>query len=192
MQAYTIFNTPVITPVMRAAFRFCQYLLGWKVQGKRADLEKCVYIAAPHTSNWDFPLMLSVCFTVGIRSRWIGKHTLFPWPVGGLMRYLGGISIDRRKASNTVEQMKEQYDQRDNLELIITPEGTRSKVGEWKSGFYRIAVAADVPVVPAAVHAPDKVVIIGEPFYPTGDYERDLAEIRKFYDGRIGLRPDLT
>jgi len=190
MLSRTIFNTPVITPVARAGFRCCQYLFGWSVRGKRADLDKCVYVAAPHTSNWDFPLMLSVCFTVGIRSRWIGKHTLFPPVVGAVMHWLGGISIDRRKASNTVEQMRSYYEERENLELVITPEGTRSKVKEWKSGFYRIATAADVPIVMAAVHAPEKVVIISEPFYPTGDYEADLAEIMKFYDGKIGFRPD--
>jgi 1-acyl-sn-glycerol-3-phosphate acyltransferase len=106
------------------------------------------------------------------------------------MYWLGGISIDRRKAGNTVEQMRVNYEQRDNLELIITPEGTRSKVREWKSGFYRIAKAANVPIVPAAVHAPEKVVIIGDPFYPTGDYEADLAEILKFYEGKVGFCPD--
>jgi len=190
MLSRTIFNTPVITPVARVGFQFLQYIFGWKVRGSKADLEKCVYVAAPHTSNWDFPLMLSVCFTVGIKSRWIGKHTLFPPVVGAIMYWLGGISIDRRKASNTVGQMREYYEQRENLELVITPEGTRSKVKEWKSGFYRIATAANVPIVPAAVHAPEKTVIIGEPFYPTGDYEADLAEIMKFYDGKVGFRPE--
>ena len=192
MQSRTIFNTPVVTSVMRALFRLIQSLIGWKVQGHRADVEKCVYIAAPHTSNWDFPLMLCVCFTVGIRSRWIGKHALFPWPFGGLMKYLGGIPIDRRKSTNMVEQMREQYEQRDNLELVITPDGTRSKVKKWKSGFYHIAVAANVPIVMAAVHAPDKVVIIDEPFYPTGDYDQDMLKIHAFYEGRVGLRPELS
>lgn len=192
MQNRTIFNTPLITPVARVCFRLVQYLLGWRVQGQRADVDKCVYIAAPHTSNWDFPLMLSVCFTVGIRARWVGKHTLFPPLFGGIMSYLGGIPIDRRKSANTVEQMRDQYASRDNLELIITPEGTRSKVKEWKSGFYHIAMAADVPIVMAAVHSPDKIVVIREPFYPTGDYDQDMVTIKQFYEGRIGLRPELT
>ncbi len=136
--------------------------------------------------------MLSVCFAVGIQARWIGKHTLFRWPFAWFMHWLGGISIDRRKTSNTVEQMRVQYKKRDHLELIITPEGTRSKVKHWKSGFYRIAIAADVPVMMAAVHAPDKVVILSEPFYPTGDYDKDMIEIKDFYMGKIGFRPDHT
>jgi 1-acyl-sn-glycerol-3-phosphate acyltransferase len=136
--------------------------------------------------------MLSICFDIGIQARWVGKHTLFPWPFAGLMSWLGGISVNRNKAANVVEQMQAQYELRDRLELIITPEGTRSKVKEWKSGFYRIAVAAEVPIVLAAVHAPEKTVFISEPFYPTGDYGRDLIDIKKFYDGKIGFRPDLT
>jgi 1-acyl-sn-glycerol-3-phosphate acyltransferase len=171
---------------------WCQTLLGWRVEGQRANLNKCVYIAAPHTSNWDFPLMLSVCFTVGIQARWIGKHTLFPWPFAGIMHWLGGIAIDRSKAGDTVEQMRVQYEQRDRLELIITPEGTRSKVEGWKSGFYHIAIAAGVPIMMAAVHAPDKVVILSEPFYPTGNYDKDMIEIKRFYAGKIGFRPEQT
>ncbi len=162
-------------------------MIGWKIEGQRADVDKCVYIAAPHTSNWDFPLMLSVCFTVGIRARWIGKHTLFRWPFGFLMSWLGGVPVDRRRAGNTVDQMREHFEARDNLELIITPEGTRSKVNEWKSGFYHIAMAANVPIVMAAVHAPDKVVVIADPMYLSGDYDKDMIEIRKHFEGRIGL-----
>ncbi len=192
MKSRTIFNTPIVSAVARAGFRLCQYLVGWRVQGTRPDLNKAVYAAAPHTSNWDFALMLSICFTVGIHARWIGKHTLFPWPFGWFMDWLGGISIDRTKAEDVVDQMREQFELRDRLELIITPEGTRSKVKEWKSGFYRIAVAANVPIILAAVHAPEKVVILSEPFHPTGDYENDLIEIKKFFDGKIGFRPDKT
>ena len=192
MQSYTVFNTPIIAPFVRACLMLCQTLLGWRVKGQRANLNKCIYIAAPHTSNWDFPLMLSVCFTVGIQARWIGKHTLFPWPFAWIMHWLGGISIDRSKAGNTVEQMRIQYEEQDNLELIITPEGTRSKVKDWKSGFYHIAIAADVPVMMAAVHAPDKVVILSEPFYVTGDYDKDMIEINKFYAGKVGLRRGQT
>lgn len=190
MQSITIFNTPVLTTIVRPLFRLAQRFRGWSVKGDRPDLDKCVYIAAPHTSNWDFLLMLSVCFTVGIRPRWIGKHTLFPPIVGSFMRWLGGISIDRRKKSNTVEQMCQHYERLDSLELIITPEGTRGRVDDWKTGFYRIAVAANVPIIPASVHVPGKVVEIGEPFHPTGDYETDLAEIMKFYEGKVGFRPE--
>jgi 1-acyl-sn-glycerol-3-phosphate acyltransferase len=192
MKSRTVFNTTIITPVIRCCFQLCHKLSGWKVNGTRPDLNHSVYVAAPHTSNWDFPLMLSVCFTIGIQARWIGKHTLFPWPFAGLMFWLGGISVNRSKATNVVEQMQAQYKLRDRLELIITPEGTRSKVKEWKTGFYRIAMAAEVPLVLAAVHAPEKTVFISEPFYPTGDYEKDLIEIKKFYDGKIGARADRT
>jgi len=136
--------------------------------------------------------MLAVCFIVRIQSRWIGKHTLFPFGLGWFMVWLGGVPIDRRKRSNMVEQMQEHFENSSSMELVITPEGTRSKVTEWKSGFYRIAVAAKVPIIMVAVHAPDKVVIFNEPFEPTGDYEADLAVMKKFYSGMIGFLPEKT
>ncbi len=192
MLSRTIFNTPVITPIARLLFRTGQWLAGWKIVGGRPNLDKCVYVAGPHTSNWDFPLMLSVCFCLKIQSRWIGKHTLFPPVIGGFMRWLGGISIDRRKSCNTVEQMRQEYERRDHLELVITPEGTRSKVREWKSGFYHIAVAARVPIVMAGLDAATKIVEISEPFYPTGDYAADLKVIKKFFEGKLGIRAERT
>ena len=190
MQSYTVFNTPIVTPLLSGCFKVGQTALGWRVEGQRPKLDRCIYIAAPHTSNWDFLLMLSVCFTVGIQGRWIGKHTLFPWPFQQIMFWLGGISIDRRKADGVVRQLQEQYAQQDTLELVITPEGTRSKVNKWKSGFYRIATTADVPIIMAAVDAPSKVVTLSEPFFTTGDYNKDMVEVNKFYSGKIGIHAD--
>ena len=192
MLTHTIFNTPIVTWCARQISRLLYASVGWSVKGHPPDVRKCIYICVPHTSNWDFAVMLAVCFIMRIRSRWIGKHTLFPFGLGWFMVWLGGVPIDRRKRGNMVEQMQEHFENNSSMELVITPEGTRSKVAEWKSGFYRIAVAANVPIIMVAVHAPGKFVIFNEPFHPTGDYETDMVEIMKFYEGMIGFHPENT
>ena len=119
----------------------------------------------------------------------MGKHTLFPkGPLGAIMRWFGGIAIDRRKRHNTVEQMAEEYRRRDELLVVITPEGTRSEVDRWKGGFYHIACAANVPIVLGFVDAKTKTTGLGPTFYPTGDYEADLKEIMAFYENMQGLK----
>ena len=189
MQNNTIFRTPVVAPLFRAVFRAITFILGWKIVGDRPEEKKCLLIAVPHTSNWDFPAMMAVAFTLRLPVNWMGKHTLFPaGPLGAIMRWFGGISIDRRKSHNTVEQMAEAYQQRDELMLIITPEGTRSEVERWKGGFYHIAVAAGVPIYLGSVDVATKTAGVGPAFYPTGDYEADLREMMAFYEGKQGFR----
>ena len=119
---------------------------GWRVEGEPPP-RKCVIIAAPHTSNWDFPFMLATAYVIGFRISWMGKHTLFWGPFGPLMRALGGIPVDRRAPQNLVQQVAERFARSDELILAIPPEGTRKKVEHWKSGFYQIACVARVPVV---------------------------------------------
>ncbi len=118
----------------------------------------------------------------------MGKHTLFPrGPLGAIMRWFGGISIDRRKSNNTVEQVAEEYRTRDELMVVIPPEGTRSAVERWKAGFYHIAQAADVPIILGYVDAKTKTMGLGPAFFPTGNYEADLKEIKAFYKDMRGI-----
>jgi 1-acyl-sn-glycerol-3-phosphate acyltransferase len=122
-------------------------LSGWRVEGRIPEDGKAVVIAAPHTSNWDLPLMLAVSYVLGIRPAWLGKVELFRWPFGGLMRWLGGLPVDRRVRQNLVQQAVARLDAVERLYLVIPPSGTRSRATHWKSGFYHIACGARVPIV---------------------------------------------
>lgn len=189
MQEQTIFRTPVVRHAFRWLFMLTCRLIGWKVVGKAPTEKKCILIAAPHTSNWDFPTMMVAAFVLGLDIHWMGKHTLFPkGPLGAIMRWFGGIPIDRRSNHNTVDQMVAHFRQRDALLVLITPEGTRSKVERWKEGFYHIAAGAEVPIYLGFVDASKKETGLGPAFYPTGDAARDIAEIRRFYGGKTGFR----
>lgn len=159
---------------------------GWKVEGHVPESKKFVVIAAPHTSNWDLPFMLGVAYTYRIQLRWMGKASLFWPPLGWLMTALGGIPIDRSKANDVVSQMVDIYTAADTLAVAIPPEGTRSKVRKWKTGFYNIAHGANVPIALGFLDYKRKVGGIGGVFTTTGDYAADLEEIKAFYAGVTG------
>ena len=167
-------------------------LWGWRVVGEVPDDKKLVFIAAPHTSNWDFPIFMSVVCHFGMRVRFLGKHTLFKGPLGWLFYYLGGIPVDRagRDASDAVDQAIEVFHAHDALILGIAPEGTRTKVRKWKTGFYRIAVGAGVPIGLAYIDSQKKAVGIHGVFYPTGDMAADMATIQAIYAEKAGVNPD--
>jgi 1-acyl-sn-glycerol-3-phosphate acyltransferase len=191
MQKQTIFKTPVVSGFFRYFFKICTRLIGWKIVGEKPADDKCVLIAAPHTSNWDFPTMMVAAFVLGMDVHWMGKHTLFPkGPLGAIMRWFGGIAIDRREARNTVEQMVAQYKKREQLLVLITPEGTRTRVDNWKAGFYHIAVGAGVPIYLGFVDTKTKQAGIMQAFYPTGDYQQDLPAIMQFYKDKQGFNDD--
>jgi 1-acyl-sn-glycerol-3-phosphate acyltransferase len=165
-------------------------LVGWKLSGQPpAGVKKWIILAAPHTSNWDLPLMLAMSFIYGIRVHWMGKHTLFMFPFGGLMRFLGGISIDRRSKQNTVQQMTEAFRKADSLILCIPAEGTRKRTEYWKSGFYHIARSADVPIVLGFLDYKRKIGGLADPLAATGDVKADMDKIRAFYAGMEGKYP---
>ncbi|MCB0273182.1 MAG: lysophospholipid acyltransferase family protein [Calditrichaeota bacterium] len=163
---------------------------GWKVENKMPDLKQTVLIVAHHTSNWDFSHGLAISFKLNINPYWIGKHTLFKKPFGGIMRWLGGIPVDRKAAGGVVEQMVEKFRQYENFILVITPEGTRQKVERWKDGFYRIAHAANVPISCGFLDFKRKVSGIGLVLHPTGNIQADLTKIREFYDNVVGKFPE--
>jgi 1-acyl-sn-glycerol-3-phosphate acyltransferase len=157
-------------------------LIGWKTASVLpASVKKCVLVAAPHTSNMDYPISLATLYAHGMRVRFLAKKSLFRFPLGLVMRATGGISVDRSKHNNLVEAMIDMFRTSDELILMIPVEGTRSYVKEWKSGFYHTAIGAGVPIVMGYLDYGKKVAGFGDLFHPTGDFEKDLKEIQTFY-----------
>ncbi len=161
-------------------------LTGWEVHGDWPSLDKAVLVAAPHTSNWDGLNMLATAGFYRVKLRWMGKASLTRGPFGWLMKALGCVPIDRSQSNDVVRVMSEAFGARDRMVLAIPPEGTRSAVHEWKSGFYHIAVAADVPIVLSVLDYGARTVSLAAVVYPSGDYEADLALIRSHYVDAVG------
>ena len=184
----TVFSTPLVTPLLRWISIAVLTLIGWKVRGRELERQRCVLIGAPHTSNWDFPLMIMAVLKLRLRVFWMGKHTLFPFPFAGFMKWLGGIPINRGRPHNVVREIVRQYRRNDELIVLVPPEGTRSKVENWKTGFYHIASSAGVPILLGYVDAGRKEAGIADFYEPCGDTERDMAEIRKFYADKRGVK----
>lgn len=159
---------------------------GWRVVGTIPDLPKLVMIAAPHSSNWDGIWGFAAKIALGLDVRVLGKHQLFWWPLGPLLRRLGAIPIDRRAPRGMVEQAAAMIREAERMWFVIAPEGTRKPVKEWKSGFLKIARAAGVPVLAAYFHYPERVIGIGEVFHPSADPAADMARIRQWYRPWIG------
>jgi 1-acyl-sn-glycerol-3-phosphate acyltransferase len=183
----TVFRTPVVRPVLALLARLLLKLSGWRLMGDVPTAPRYVLIAAPHTSNWDFALMLIAVLKAGIDVHWMGKNSLFKPPFTGLMLWLGGISIDRSQVNKTAAQVIERFRNADELVVLITPEGTRARVERWKTGFYHIAYGAAVPIVLGYVDAATKQLGFGPAFIPTGDLDKDLAEIQAFYRNKVGI-----
>ena len=183
MHHHTIFDTPVVNTLLRGFSVAFLKLTGWKLQGSLPpNGAKSVLIAAPHTSNWDLPYTLMVAFALKLNIYWMGKAQIFRWPFGGVMRWLGGIPVQRDKSNNLVAVSIEAIKAADGpLQLIVPPEGTRSKTRYWKTGFYHIAVGAQVPIVMAYMDYGRKISGLGPVFQPTGDVDADMAAIKAFY-----------
>lgn len=160
---------------------------GWRIDGWRPEARKFIILGAPHTSNWDFIFFIGATHELGIRPSFMGKSSLFKWPMTDFMLDMGGIPVDRSRRANYVEQVAAAFAAADDLALVIAPEGSRTFKGDWRSGFYHIAMAAGVPIVPAWVDNAKLVGGMGEPIMPTGDYRADLAKIAAFYREK---RPD--
>jgi 1-acyl-sn-glycerol-3-phosphate acyltransferase len=186
----SIFTTPVLTPLLRSLARGWLWTVGWKVDVPEQPRPPFVFIGAPHTSNWDLVYMMAAMLVLKLDIHWIGKHTLFRFPCGGLMRWLGGIPVDRTRSNNLVATTVQAFISNPRLILCVQPEGTRSKVQCWRTGFYHIAHRAGVPILLTVIDAENKSMrILGE-YRPTGDIERELPEIQHYYRGFRGLRPE--
>ena len=171
--------------------RFILKIFGWKTELKVQMVDKCVLVGAPHTTNWDFPLAILGMSAMGIKFNWVGKHTLFRWPFGGVMRSLGGIPLDR-KSGGTGFAIKavETFQNLDRFVLAIAPEGTRHRTNYWKAGFYKIATKSNVPIVLGYVDFKKKKIGLGKIFMPTGDKDKDFMQVRDFYSDKSGKYPE--
>jgi 1-acyl-sn-glycerol-3-phosphate acyltransferase len=164
-------------------------LTGWRFEGSFPDLAKFVVIVAPHTSNWDFFVGVMAMFAAGFRGTFLGKHTLFRWPAGIVMRWLGGVPVNRSSANNVVEQVIDYFRTRPAMVLALSPEGTRKKLPAWRSGFYNIATGAGVPIMPVAFDYPRRLIVLLPPMYPTDDRSVDFARLGANFNAQMAYRP---
>lgn len=154
---------------------------GWTISGSLPPDRKFVIMGASHTSNWDFLVFLGAVHALGRQVHFVAKHSLFKWPLGGFMRALGGVPVDRSAPQDLVSQIVAQFDAHDDFILVIAPEGTRSATHQWKTGFYQIAMKAGVPIVCAGPDYPSRRGVFGPLIHPTGDYGNDLKPAFAFF-----------
>lgn len=165
--------------------------IGWEISGHIPDdIKKAVLIVAPHTSLWDFVIGRIAFWHLGYDIKLLIKKEAFFWPFGALLRKLGGIPVNRQKNTKLVETVANMFGERDEFIVVITPEGTRTRVDKWKRGFYYISQHAKVPIALGWMDYTDKKGGIAKMFYPTGDIEKDLNEIHEFYNGLRGKHPE--
>jgi hypothetical protein len=167
-------------------------LFGWKRSGEKPSIDKYVMLCVPHTSNWDFPVFLAAIWSFRESLNWLGKHTLFEGPLGWFYKAVGGVAVDRSAPGGLVQQLVSRFDEREFLHLAVPPSGTRGYRDHWKSGFYRIALAANVPVVCAFLDFKTKRCGFGPMVYLTGDERADMDVIRGIYAGMEGKFAEKT
>lgn len=174
----------------RAIGRAFLRLGGWSIEGEVPDVPRCVAIVAPHTSNWDFIWGAAAMLALDLDVRWIGKHTLFRWPLGVIMRKLGGTPVERTESAGRVSAAAAAIRDADSMLMALAPEGTRSPMRRWRTGFWHIAHEAGVPIMQAYIDYARKVVGLGPLFHTTGDLEADLAALGRFYADKVPLKPE--
>ena len=177
------------SPFAQRLAHFILRLMGWRTHVLNPKLKSYVLIGAPHTSNWDFMIFLLLMGAEQLPIRFMGKDSLFRGPLGPLMRSLGGISVNRRESTNLVDQIASKFEEYDDLIIGIAPEGTRSKTTHWKTGFYYIALKANVPIAMAYLDYGNKTIGVGPSFVPSGDLHADFEIIREYYTGIVGKNP---
>lgn len=175
----------------RAVGRLVLRLMRFRIEGEAPDLPRFIIIGAPHTSNWDFVVAMGAGLALGLEFHWLGKHTIFRWPFGRLWKALGGIPVDRSAGAGVVEQVVAAFARHERFVLGLAPEGTRKKVERWKTGFYRIATGAGVPILMVYLDFRRRVVGLGEVVEPSGDMEADIARTRAYFARFPGKRPEL-
>lgn len=176
--------------VSAALGRLALRLAGWRFEGALPNLPKVVLIVAPHTSNWDFPIAIAAMFAVGVRVTFLGKDTLFRWPAGIVMRWLGGIPVFRHAPRNVVEQTVDYIRRQPKVALGLSPEGTRKKLPAWRTGFHYVARGAGVPLVPVALDYSTRTIRFHPLHHPADTVETDLAILGRLYDARMARHPD--
>jgi len=177
----TVFSNPVFTPPLRWLSATLLRATGWRCENEKPAVPKYVAVMAPHTSNWDFLYFIAAALIFRFELRWMGKHGLFKGPLGPIMKWFGGIPVNRNKAEGIVTDAISYLKDNPEAVLAIAPEGTRSKVTKWKSGFYRIAVGAEVPIVLSYLDYRTKTAGIGPIIQPSGDQDKDIGAMQEFY-----------
>jgi len=169
-------------------------LLGWKVTGFSdfESVKKAVIIAVPHTSWHDFYIGVLLRSVIGLKANFVGKKELFTFPFGWIFRALGGAPVIRKTNENQVEAIARLFNEHEVFRMTMAPEGTRKKVEEWRTGFYYIAKAANVPIIMFTLDFENKENRFSEPFYPTDDKEADFKFMRKFFEGVKGKVPEYS
>ena len=162
--------------------------LGWRVEGAIPDVPRLVAVFAPHSSNWDFVITISVMVALRLRANFVAKHTLFRGPLGAFIHWLGGIPVDRKRPEGFVDAMIGEFAKQEQLWLTLAPEGTRTPRGSYKSGFYRIAQQAGVPILPVFLNYKAKVLGFLPPVYPNTLLEDGVAAIRDLLAGHGARR----
>ena len=163
--------------------------LGWRIAGEVPDVPRCVLIVAPHTSNWDFVVGFAAMLALDLHVTWLGKREIFRGPFGALWRRYGGVPVDRGAPARVAEQAAAELAPPRGTFLALSPEGTRRKVERWKSGFWRIARAAGVPILPVGFDYRSRAVVLGELFAPTADYPADLAALQGRFTAAMARNP---
>ncbi len=174
----------------RSLGRLVLHWLGWRIEGDVPDVPRCVAIVAPHTSNWDFVIGIAALLALGLRGCWLGKHSVFRPSLRRLLRWAGGIPVDRGNPEGVVEQAVASLREVDPFFLALAPEGTRKRVERWKTGFHRIAQGAGVPIWPVSLDYRSRVFRLHPLFPPTGDIEADVARLRQLYTPAMARHPE--
>jgi 1-acyl-sn-glycerol-3-phosphate acyltransferase len=171
----------LISRAVQALLLWFYRRMGWTAHGAPPESRRCVIIAAPHTSNWDFIYYIGLTKSLGVQPYFMAKTSLFRWPMRNFMLDMGGVPVDRKKGGNYVQAMIDEFANRDEFMLTIAPEGTRGSVRQWKTGFYHIALGAGVPMVVGMMDYGRKSGGLGPAIWPTGDYEADMAKVAAVY-----------
>lgn len=163
---------------------------GWRIPKRfPVGLKQYVLAVAPHTSNIDFPIGVAARKLLGLNVQYVAKKELFKFPIAGVLKSLGGYPIDRSKKTNFVEQVVSLFQTEEDFAICVTPEGTRSRVETWKTGFYHMAMKAGVPIMMVGFDYPLRVVVVSDPFMPTGDMEADFAQMDRFFEKIVPKNP---
>ena len=176
--------------ITQALGRWSLRAIGWRLEGEFPNIPKFMIIVAPHTSNWDFFVAVATKLALSLKVTFFGKHTLFRWPLGIVMRALGGIPVFRHAPRNIVEQTVDQINQSDQIVLALSPEGTRRKLPAWRTGFHYVAWGAKLPIVPAALDFSTKTVRFFPVYEPVENVETNIAVLGRHFAASMAYHPD--
>ncbi len=173
----------------RAVGRAILRMMRWSIGGEVPNVRQFVAIGAPHTTNWDFVIGMAALLAMGIRVHWLGKHSIFKWPITYIWRWLGGQPVDRSQATGVVDQVVELFKRHEKFILGLSPEGTRRQIAKWKTGFYHVATRATVPLLPVFFDFKNRTLLLNPLFYPTGDLNRDMRRLLDLFRPVQGKYP---